>query len=1040
MKTSAKRPAALALVLALALALVLLLALLPGSALAADVVASGTCGENGSSSPAWVLDTDGVLRISGEGSIRDYDVSQNNMPWYTYRNSITRIIIESGVRSIGSAAFWGCSNIASIVIPSSVLSIGNAAIPTYIPTIDVEISDLRTWCYSSIEKNALPTYYLYLNGSEVKELTIPEGIRYIKDRAFSGCLSLTSVTIPSSVIDIGQEAFQGCLNLQRVEISDLTAWCRISVGENGNPLKYAGHLWLNGVEITELTIPAEVTSIRPNTFEGCCGLTDVTIPDGVTSIGDYAFYRCTGLVRSEIADTVTSIGKYAFSECDALTSVSFPIRIHALSEGLFEGCDVLDEISIPDSVEEIGERAFADCVGLTSIKLSVWVEALSPSVFSGCTGLTSVDLRSRVTELPSGIFRNCTSLRSIIIPGSVTTIDSYAFDGCSCLTEIVIPDSVTTINSYAFNGCSGMTEIVVPNSVTSIGSNAFADCSSLCSITLPFASFRETDSLTGDYAKRYPLGYIFGGAGEGLTPVEQTYVRGYCYNSGRPYYDFYFEDEYKETYLIPGSLHSVTVSSSGGRAYGGGVLGFSSTVFDYAFENCTMITDVTLGDTVNGVSRDSFIGCTGLTSVSIPTGFSFNNQSFKGCENLSECCYRGNFLQWNDVSGHEWQPKSMIRFAEPLGEGSCGGAVFFSGNTDTGMLELNGMGAVTSAPWQSAPDKWKSVEIAAGITEIPDMAFKDCTSLTDVYYDGFRSDWAAVTIGTGNECLTGANLHCRAPGVIAAVTAAAEHGKTVVSWEASEGATAYILQRRVKDTDTWTTLKSSVTGLRYEDPTGIAGTVYQYQVRGRNGTDYGAFKASNSVRAIAELTTPGAISTVTATAAPGKTTVSWTASERATAYIIQRRVKDSDTWTTLKSNVTATSYEDTTGVAGTVYQYRVRGRDGTDYGPFKVCSVVRAQAGAALPGAIAAVTAKATAAPGQITVTWTASSGATAYIIQRRVKGSDTWTTLKSNVTGTSYVDAAGVAGTVYQYRVRGRDGTNYGSFKVSSVVRALAA
>ncbi len=90
--------------------------------------------------------------------------------------------------------------------------------------------------------------------------------------------------------------------------------------------------------------------------------------------------------------------------------------------------------------------------------------------------------------------------------------------------------------------------------------------------------------------------------------------------------------------------------------------------------------------------------------------------------------------------------------------------------------------------------------------------------------------------------------------------------------------------------------------------------------------------------------TPGAIATVTATASAGKTSVSWTTSENATAYIIQRRVKDGDTWTTLKSNVTGLSYEDTTGVAGTVYQYRVRGRNGTKYGPFKVSSVVRALA------------------------------------------------------------------------------------------------
>jgi uncharacterized repeat protein (TIGR02543 family) len=187
----------------------------------------------------------------------------------------------------------------------------------------------------------------------------------------------------------------------------------------------------------------------------------------------------------------------------------------------------------------------------------------------------------------------------------------------------------------------------------------------------------------------------------------------------------------------------------------------------------------------------------------------------------------------------------------------------------------------------------------------------------------------------------------------------------------------------------------------------------------------------------AAVLTPGAISSATASAVAGKITVTWTESEGATAYIIQRRVKDDTTWTPLKSNVTGLSYEDTTGEAGVVYQYRIRGRDGTVYGPFKVTSVVRAQAGTVIvtPGTIASVTA--TASVGKITVSWTESEGATAYIIQRRVKDDTTWTTLKSNVTGTSFEDTTGEAGVVYQYRVRGRDGTVYGIFKVSSVVRA---
>ena len=63
-------------------------------------------------------------------------------------------------------------------------------------------------------------HHLFLNGKEVKDLVIPNGVTSIGVGAFMGCSSLTSVTIPNSVTSIGHNAFYGCTSLTSNTIPD----------------------------------------------------------------------------------------------------------------------------------------------------------------------------------------------------------------------------------------------------------------------------------------------------------------------------------------------------------------------------------------------------------------------------------------------------------------------------------------------------------------------------------------------------------------------------------------------------------------------------------------------------------------------------------------------------------------------------------------------------------------------------------------------------------------------------------------------------
>ena len=250
-----------------------LLMLLP---MLANADESGMCGDN----VTWTyVEATKTLTISGSGDMYNY----SNSP-FNNREDIQKVVIYSGVSTIGSNVFNGCSSLTSVTIPNSVTSIGD-------------------WAFYGC--------------SGLTSITIPNSVTSIGLYAFCGCSGLTSVTILNSVTDIGAYAFLNCnLESAYIYIEDLAAWC-----ETGYPFNCEQHLYVKGEEIKELIIPDNVASIKDNAFYGCISLTSVTIPDGVTSIGNYAFQNCSSLTKISIGRGVNSIGSSAFANCTSLEEV-----------------------------------------------------------------------------------------------------------------------------------------------------------------------------------------------------------------------------------------------------------------------------------------------------------------------------------------------------------------------------------------------------------------------------------------------------------------------------------------------------------------------------------------------------------------------------------------------------------------------------------------------------------------------------------------------------------------------------------------------
>ena len=168
---------------------------------------------------------------------------------------------------------------------------------------------------------ANPLYYakhLYINGAEVFDLEFSNSQTSICDYAFVNCESLKTVKIPESVKTIGNDAFFNCSGLTKAEFASIESLCGMQFGTTyANPLYCAKHLYINGAEVTDLTIPSSVKNINFAAFYGCDGLQSVTIPNSVTSIDDWAFASCVGIKTVTIPSSVTTIGYDAFANCTA---------------------------------------------------------------------------------------------------------------------------------------------------------------------------------------------------------------------------------------------------------------------------------------------------------------------------------------------------------------------------------------------------------------------------------------------------------------------------------------------------------------------------------------------------------------------------------------------------------------------------------------------------------------------------------------------------------------------------------------------------
>ena len=171
---------------------------------------------------------------------------------------LTSISIPEGVTSIGRRAFYDCHSLTAVSIPKSVTTIGYQGFLGCTGLNKVEYASIEDLCKISFGSQAANPlncgHFLYINGTRLTDIVVPENVTAIKSHTFIFC-HVNSISLHENIKSIGIYAFAGST-------------------------------------ISSIIIPNTVSSIGKKAFTDCNNLGTISIGRGVTSIGESAFSNC----------------------------------------------------------------------------------------------------------------------------------------------------------------------------------------------------------------------------------------------------------------------------------------------------------------------------------------------------------------------------------------------------------------------------------------------------------------------------------------------------------------------------------------------------------------------------------------------------------------------------------------------------------------------------------------------------------------------------------------------------------------------------
>ena len=684
----------------------------------------------------------------GCGNIKEIvlrDVSYIGAKSFYNCSGLTNLALPESLTTIESYAFMGCSSLKKIEIPNSVESIGEGCLlgcinleELVVPYVGTEKNPqgpskntlLGTLFGTSRRDGCIETeqrfksgsnsetlvifyipkklskvtvtgnsnlYYTFSNCGNIKEINI-RNVSLIGERTFYGCSGLTNLNLPETLTAIGDRIFDGCSSL------------------------------------TSVTFPESLKCFGDNCFQGWSGLTSLTLPDTLTTIKSYAFSGCSGLTSLTLPESLTTIESFAFEGCTGLTSLTLPKSLTTIKGAVFYGCSGLTSVKLPENLSEIGERAFYGCSSLKKLEIPSDIESIGESCLGGCRSLEELVVPFVGTEKnPQGPSKNtllgtlfgtskyeeCVETQQYFNAGgnpqtltfyipeklSMVTVTGnsdlyYAFYNCCNLKEINLSNTCF-IGEKTFYGCSGLTNLTLPESLTTIGAGAFAGCSALKSIVIP----QKVSSI---------YQYAFSNC-TGLKTVKlktTRFLNNAC-TLGK-----IFENCVQE-YVF--DVDSLTTN---------------------AVYNISNLSRVTIGQSCTTIENNA------LYRATIDTLWISKDIAYVGNQNVTvrHFYYQGSEADWNRVvNKSELEPDE---FGIPR--------IFERDRVKYGIESNKNNASVIKSPNTAKVYICSKIELVGEefrVISIADNAFKDCTAIDTIFYEGNKVQWEKMIVGKHNDIL-----------------------------------------------------------------------------------------------------------------------------------------------------------------------------------------------------------------------------------------------------------------------------------------------